>query len=74
MTDPRLSPQQWRVALLILDGHPRKAIAAELRISVNTVDRHIDDIIARLPDDPERARMARIAYWLRTWMRQRAAA
>lgn len=46
-----LTPQQMRVARLAAEGLPNKAIAAELGISLYTVKRHMQNIMAKLGVD-----------------------
>jgi DNA-binding NarL/FixJ family response regulator len=44
-----LTPRQSQVVERVAHGLPDKRIAAELRISVRTVHRHVQDAAAHLP-------------------------
>ncbi len=56
-----LTRRQSQVLLLIAAGKTNKAIAAELRLSEKTVDRHVSNIFDRL-DVPTRAAATAYAY------------
>ncbi len=45
---PRLTPRQLEVLQLIAEGAPNKEIAAELGISIKTVEKHREQLMARL--------------------------
>lgn len=44
----RLSPREFRIALCLMDGLPRKAIARRLGCSPHTVDSHMRRIFRKL--------------------------
>lgn len=46
--DARLSPREHQVLRLIAAGSTNKVIAAELRVSERTVDRHVSNILTKL--------------------------
>jgi DNA-binding NarL/FixJ family response regulator len=43
-----LTPRQREILQLIAEGHSTKEIASKLEISVNTVDTHRTELMARL--------------------------
>lgn len=45
---PRLTPQQWQVARLVVAGATNREVAAELCLSPRTVEHHLRHIFARL--------------------------
>ncbi|HWG84262.1 MAG TPA: helix-turn-helix transcriptional regulator [Deinococcales bacterium] len=44
----RLTPREIQVLQLVACGHTNRAIAAELGLSVNTVARHVENILNKL--------------------------
>jgi DNA-binding CsgD family transcriptional regulator len=56
-----LSPRELQVLRLIAAGKTNKAIAAELFLSVKTIDRHVSNIFTKL-DVPSRAAATAYAY------------
>jgi len=56
-----LTPRERQVLRLIAEGRTNRAIAAELRVSERTVDRHVSNILGRL-DVPTRAAATARAY------------
>lgn len=59
-----LSARELEVARLIADDLTDKEIALVLVVSIRTVQRHLDNIEAKLPKDPKRSRRRIIARWL----------
>jgi DNA-binding NarL/FixJ family response regulator len=45
---PRLTPQQWQVARLVVAGATNREVAAQLVLSPRTVEHHLRHIFARL--------------------------
>lgn len=74
MTLADLTPRQREVALLVAQGLTRARIAEQLgdsarrRLSIRTVDAHIQAIAMRLPDDGLPA-MRRVRRWVNTQIR-----
>ncbi|MCT7374165.1 LuxR family transcriptional regulator [Chelativorans salis] len=56
-----LSPRELQVVRLVAEGKTNKAIAEELRVSVRTVDRHLENVFTKL-DLPSRAAATAYAY------------
>lgn len=59
-----LSAREMEVARLIADDLSDKEIACILQISERTVQRHLDNIEAKLTHDPKRSRRRTIARWV----------
>ena len=47
-TEPKLSPRQREILLLIAEGHSTKAIAHRLRVSIKTVETHRSQLMQKL--------------------------
>lgn len=61
-----LTPREMEVALLVRAGLPCKRIAASLGLSVHTVEKHVENAAAKLPNpDCLPARAVIIAWLLR---------
>jgi DNA-binding CsgD family transcriptional regulator len=56
----RLSPREREIVLLVAQGHPTKAIARHLGISIWTVATHLRRIFARLGVGSRAAMIARL--------------
>ena len=63
MTD-RLSPRELEVALLVCQRYTDEEIARALDISPNTVDRHLENIIAKIGRGQPLHRRATIRAWM----------
>jgi DNA-binding CsgD family transcriptional regulator len=61
-----LSEREREVLSLAADGHGNEGIAAELRLSVRTVERHLHNIYAKLGVSGRSARAAAVARLTRT--------
>lgn len=59
-----LTARELEVARLVGDDLTDQEIALVLVISVRTVQRHLDNIEAKLPKDPRRSRRRIIARWI----------
>ena len=57
----RLTPRELQVLRLVATGRTNKAIAAELRLSEKTIDRHVSNIFDKL-DVPSRTAATALAY------------
>ncbi len=42
-----LTDREWEIVLLVADGHPNKAIASKLHLSVRTVESHVRHALAK---------------------------
>lgn len=61
-----LTAREMEVALLIRAGLPSKRIAAQLGLSVHTVEKHVENAAAKLPNpDKLRARSVIITWLIR---------
>jgi DNA-binding NarL/FixJ family response regulator len=56
-----LTPRELQVLRLVADGKTNRAIAADLGVSIRTVDRHVSNILTKL-DLPTRAAATAWAY------------
>jgi DNA-binding CsgD family transcriptional regulator len=64
MTTNALTPREMEVAALVVRGLPNKRIAARLAVSVNTVEKHVENAAARLPNPHRLSARARIVAWM----------
>jgi DNA-binding NarL/FixJ family response regulator len=62
--DTALSARQIQVLTAIRSGRTNREIAAQLGISLSTVNRHVENILQKLPAR-NRAQAAAIRYWQR---------
>jgi DNA-binding NarL/FixJ family response regulator len=62
--DSGLSPRQVQVLTAIRSGRTNREIATHLGISLSTVNRHVENILQKLPAR-NRAQAAAIRYWQR---------
>jgi DNA-binding NarL/FixJ family response regulator len=63
--DSGLSARQIQVLTAIRSGRTNREIAIQLGISLSTVNRHVENILQKLPAR-NRAQAAAIRYWLHT--------
>lgn len=59
-----LTAREVEVARLVGDDLTDKEIAAVLIVSIRTVQRHLDNIEAKVGKDPKRSRRRVIARWI----------
>lgn len=59
-----LTAREIEVARLVADDLTDKEIALVLVVSVRTVQRHLDNIEAKVGNDPKRSRRRTIARWI----------
>ena len=54
-TRPGLTDREWQVACRVAAGQGRKRIAADLGLSVRTIDTHLQNLADKLPGNGRRA-------------------
>jgi DNA-binding NarL/FixJ family response regulator len=61
-----MTPREQEVAALVGRGLPNKRIAAQLGLSVHTVEKHIENAAAGLPNPDRLPARSVIVVWLLT--------
>lgn len=59
-----LTPREAEIAVLVVMGRPAKRIAALLSLSVHTVEKHIENAAAKLPNPEHLPARGVILEWM----------